>query len=163
VFQKQRADDLRQNGSRIDASKFYGQLWGQPAIPDDQLDEDHKRDAIWASPFSTPPPAVRQDTAQQAAMDRFRALMDPKPMTPMMRPVAPVDPNMQELPAYNPVGYSYTPLKVNAAKPIGLQPLPGITPRPLSETIPKKSPLDPKLPPWMSKEPPVPGTQTRVF
>jgi len=124
---------------------------------DELPDAGQKSDSAWANPFGLPEPLPKQTPEQLAGMERFRALMDPsapektpESSRPAYQPVATPDPNMQELPFFNPNGHSFTPLGSGIGRPTGIMPLPGITgPRP----APEKKPALVQLPPWLSDTP----------
>jgi len=136
--------------------KYFDQLINAPA--DSPFGADQNPDPT--SSFGHLAPLPKPDLAQIAAMDRFRALMEPsappEKMTADTRfstaPVLPAaNPNLQPVPLFNPLGQSYTPLQSGIGRPTGILPLPGLTASP-PPAAPKK-PLV-QLPPWMSKEPP---------
>jgi hypothetical protein len=141
-------------------------LFGKPN-PNAAVDASRRSDSIWSSPFNQPDPLPKQTPEQLAGMERFRAFMDPSVEKPadskfLVQPAAAADPNMQELPYFNPAGQSYTPVQSGITKPTGLAPLSGITgPRPLMQK--KAAPLA-QPPPWMStpnsaQEAPLPQRQ----
>jgi hypothetical protein len=170
-------DGSGQNADGSGADSLFGtksdkvetDIWGRPVSQPDPNDEDQKRDAIWKSAFDHPPVAPKPDPQQVADMDRFRVLLGsiapekPVEASQPLQPIAPVvDPNMEQLPAFNPNGNSFTPVKENVYQPKGLMPLSGIATRP-PELPAKPSPSAPKLPPWMSNQMPPPGSEQRVF
>jgi hypothetical protein len=109
-------------------------------------------ESAWASPFDSPEPLPKPTPEQLAGMEQFRALLDP-PAEPTpqaagfsAQPVAAVDPNMERLPVFNPAGRSFTALGNDIGRPVGLQPLAGVT-GPLPP--PKKPAPVVQTPPWM--------------
>jgi hypothetical protein len=142
--------------------KYFDRLVNGPARADVNagLGVDQKQDSDWPSSFSQSTQPTKQDLDQIAAMERFRALMEPSaaPEKPTAQtrfapaPVLPPDPNLQPLPLFNPLGQSYTPLQISVGRPTGIMPLPGLTGPYPSLAAPKK-PLV-QLPPWLSKDPP---------
>jgi hypothetical protein len=125
---------------------------------------EQNKDTAWASAFDQQPaPQLKPNLEQLAAMERFRAMMEPS--TPPEKlpaetrfssarvPVA--DPNLQPLPIFNPLGQSYPPLQSSINRPTGIMPLPGLTANP--QSAPPKKPLV-QLPPWLSKDPQPPDS-----
>jgi hypothetical protein len=118
--------------------------------------------ASWDALNTAPPPApVKPNLEQQAAMERFRQLLEPSPA-----PVAESSPNSRFFsapkpaadpfitqPAFvaNPAGASFTPLSSGISRPAGLTPLPGIT-TPVSHPTAAPS-WAPQPPPWASQTP----------
>ncbi|HEY5296791.1 MAG TPA: hypothetical protein VIK59_02600 [Verrucomicrobiae bacterium] len=102
------------------------------------------------------------DLAQQAEMERFRQLLQPRlasvAATPAANdqffpsPKAEVDPNLTQ-PDFtpNPLGASFTPLSAGISRPTGLTPLPGIATPTLHATAPPS--WVPQPPPWLSQGP----------
>jgi len=128
-------------------------------------DQSQNTASLWHSAFAVAAPAPKADPEQVAAMERFRALMEPPPVEkpvslpgypamPAPAPAPKIDPYMQPMPAsYNAAGRSFTPVENTAGRPTGITPLPTITGQtPYNQTAPKPKPLV-KPPPWMSKEP----------
>jgi len=123
-------------------------------------DAANQSDSAWGNPFGgAAQPLPEQTPDQLAGMKRFRELMEPSaPPKPQdsafgYQPAtaAPVNPNFNVLPQENPAGRSFTPLKSDLTRPMGLTPLPGISgPRQVSTAKPK--PLL-QAPPWMSDTP----------
>jgi hypothetical protein len=103
------------------------------------------------------------DLEQQAAMERFRQMLDPGAVSasepspdskffPAPKTTPDLDPNITQ-PDFvpNPAGASFTPLSSGIGKPAGLTPLPGITtPVATPVTVPAWAP---KPPPWLSQGP----------
>lgn len=152
------------------SSRFAGTLGGAVPSSADRLNPffnnlnpnalanaGQRPDSPWASPFGQPAQLPKQTPEQLAGMDRFRALMEPsvpekapEPVRASYRPATTPDPNLQVLPAYNPVGYSFKALENNSSKPKGLTPLPGIT----GQRPPAKKPASlVQPPPWLSDTP----------
>ena len=136
--------------------KYFDQLINAPA--DSPFGADQNQDSTGS--FGRLAPLPKPDLAQLAAMERFKALMEPgappEKMTTATRfsttPLLPAaDPNLQPVPLFNPLGQSYTPLPNSIGRPTGINPLPGLTGSYLA--VPAKKPLV-QLPPWLSKEPP---------
>jgi hypothetical protein len=113
--------------------------------------------------FSTPAPQTpaKPNLEQEAAMERFRQLLEPSPA-----PVAESSPNSRFFSApkpaadpfitqpgfvANPAGASFTPLSSGIKRPSGLTPLPGIT-TPVSHPTTAPS-WAPQPPPWASQTP----------
>jgi hypothetical protein len=129
-----------------------------------EAERQSQANQLWETPFTQEPQTLKPDPVEQAAMDRFRTLLEPpKPLeAPTLdQPVVarPVDPNMEVLPAYNPAGNSFTPMQPVADRPFGLMPLPGPTTRHIEATSAQPA-WAPKLPPWMNKN--VPGQTPTV-
>ena len=117
-------------------------------------EEERRANSPWVSAF-TAPSLPKPDLAQQAAMERFRAMMDPPaPEKPLAAtPVVPApNPNFQPLPKYNPAGNSYRPVQDGIGRPTGLMPLPTVTGvRPAAVNPPKAKPLV-EPPPWVAEQ-----------
>lgn len=181
---KATAEDGANNFSHWSLTKTPDSSVGtsQPGMPNDSSFSDFSRllNASSSNPFKRQDnsgngiqaPAQAANTAkanleQQAAMERFRQLLDPDPAP--SKPVAtspgyrfdsssatPGDAYLKARasydPLYNPLGASVSPLRDNAEKPIGITPLPGIATQPPKklETPPSWTP---KPPPWLSHEP----------
>jgi hypothetical protein len=108
-------------------------------------------------------PAITPDLAQQAAMERFRQLLNPSPppaavtrssdtIFPLPQ-MTPPDPYWQQPAVFaNPVGASFTPLSSGIEKPTGLTPLPGITSQNNLQPAPTPS-WAPQPAPWLSQAP----------
>ena len=128
-----------------------------------RLAPDAKPDSAWASGFAQPAQS-KPDPEQIAAMERFRAMMEPgSPTEKADAPtsfgaaVAPVrDPNMEELPAFNPAGGAVAALRSGIIRPTGIMPLPEVI-RPHPTTPEKKPDWQAQLPPWMRDGPPAHG------
>jgi len=144
--------DKAERGSARNINQF---LNGSPNTP---FGVDPKAESPWTSPFNRPAPVAKPDLAQEAAMERFRALMEPSsppdkvPTAARVAAVPAPDPNMQVLPAFNPAGRSFTPIQSGISRPTGLMPLPGIT-RPYSLPATTKPAGKPQPPPWLSDSP----------
>jgi hypothetical protein len=116
-----------------------------------------KPDSIWSSVFAQPD-QPKPDLDQIAAMERFRAMMEPStPVNPTPTrfavPATPErDPNLQVLPSFNPAGRAITPLASDIARPTGIMPLPGVG-RPASTTPAKRPDWQAQLPPWLRSGP----------
>ncbi len=118
-------------------------------------DEERRARSPWTSAFAVPPPLPKPDLAQQASMERFRAMMNPpapeKPLVSAL--VVPVpNPNFQPLPKINPAGNSARPMEDGIGRPMGLMPLPTVTGvRPGQLNAPKPKPLV-EPPPWLAQD-----------
>ena len=117
-------------------------------------EEERRANSPWVSAFAAPS-LPKPDRAQQAAMERFRAMMEPpapeKPLVATLVVPAP-NPNFQPLPKYNPAGNSYRPVQDGIGRPTGLMPLPTVTGvRPSSVNPPKAKPLV-EPPPWVAEQ-----------
>jgi hypothetical protein len=97
---------------------------------------------------------------QLADRERFRALMEPNSAPDkLVNPAgystsltpAP-DPYLQPQPKFNPVGRSYSSLENNAARPTGINPLPGIT-GPAPKPVEKRPTWQAQPPPWLTDGP----------
>jgi hypothetical protein len=152
---------------------FDNQIWGNAPKQTDieRQAAEQKTESIWTSAFPHPMQAPKPDPQQLAEKERFEILLGtaapPKPPGEVMlstKPILPVvDPNMQVLPEANAAGGTFSSLRDNASRPIGIMPLPSITarPRPISTRVQES--YAPKLPPWMSSGPPAPGTLRPAF
>jgi len=147
---QQKLQQEQRNGM-LTASRF-----GPPSSP--VLDASRDSDSIWHSAFNVVPQTPKPDPLQVAAMERFRAMMEPPPVE---KPAAPasfgtpapvVDRNMQAMPAFNPAGHSFAPLQNNIGRPTGLNPLPTITGQRPLDNAPKPKPLV-EPPPWLKIDP----------
>jgi len=136
--------------------------------PDGQTGADQRDISPWTSAFTVPPAAPKPSSEQQAAMERFRALMEPSspaettPARPVTSTTPLPDPNLQPQPLVNPLGHSFTPLQSSIGRPTGIMPLPGIT-GPYKTPAPSKSSSQAQLPPWLSDSPPPFGASPRKF
>ena len=136
--------------------------------PDGQTGADQRDISPWTSAFTVPPAAPKPSPEQQAAMERFRALMEPSspvettPARPVTSTTPLPDPNLQPQPLVNPLGHSFTPLQSSIGRPTGIMPLPGIT-GPYKTPAPSKSSSQAQLPPWLSDSPPPFGASPRKF
>lgn len=117
-----------------------------------------KPDSIWSSVFAQPD-QPKPDLDQIAAMERFRAMMEPvsPPVnttpTRFAVPATPLrDPNLQVLPSFNPAGRAIAPLASDIARPTGIMPLPAVG-RPASTTATKRPDWQAQLPPWLRSGP----------
>ncbi|HEV2693649.1 MAG TPA: hypothetical protein VG347_12220 [Verrucomicrobiae bacterium] len=153
IAQQQLQDDRR--AGTLSTSRYgLGPAVTAPPITDAGRDPD----SIWHSAFNVMPAVPKPDPIQVAAMERFRAMMEPpvvaKPavVSSFSTPAPVVDHNMQAMPAYNPAGHSFSSLENNSGRPIGINPLPTITGERPSDNLPQPKPLV-KLPPWMTDGP----------
>jgi hypothetical protein len=146
-------NSFRQATQKSDTRKpFFSQFFNAPSSVSGPAENSQ---SIWNSGFSQPI-APKANADQLAAMERFRALMEPSappdksPMpTRFSVPIAPTpNPFLQALPTVNPAGHGISPLGNAFSRPTGIQPLPGIStlpPAPVA-TRPK---WQAQLPPWM--------------
>jgi len=121
------------------------------------------RTSVWQK-FQNGTPATAPNLAQQAAMERFRQLLNPSPPSasavtrssgtlfplPQMAPPSPYW--QQPLVFVNPIGASFTPLNSWIGRPAGLTPLPGITGQNNLQPAPPPS-WTPQPAPWLSQAP----------
>jgi hypothetical protein len=142
-----------------DLPNNYGQLLNGRLDSRDGMDSAKRSDSPWKSAFIVVPAQPKPDPEQVASMERFRALMEaPEPEKPVVvsgysAPSVPkVNPNMEPLPQFNPAGNSFTPMKISAARPTGIAPLPTITGQTVKSSTPQPKPLT-KPPPWLSDKP----------
>jgi hypothetical protein len=131
-----------------------------------QVDRSLSDRPAWGNAFNLPAPLEKPSLDEQSSMDRFRSLLDPSLSAETVAEKTtvktadlggggggalggPVDPLMQ-LPQTkdNPAGRSYQPLAHDAARPVGLKPLPGISTSTGSGNEKKSAPLV-QLPPWL--------------
>jgi hypothetical protein len=120
-----------------------------------------KPDSVWNSVFAAPD-QPKPDLEQVAAMERFRAMMEPAAATPdkietATRFAVPAmqvrDPNMQVLlPSFNPAGQSVAQLESGIGRPTGILPLSAVG-RPAQNTTTKRPDWQAQLPPWMRSGP----------
>jgi hypothetical protein len=147
--------------------KFFDRLVTAPASS--PFAPDQTADSTWSSAFNQPAPQVKPNLDQVAAMDRFRALMEPSappasaPTTTRFAPAPlPVpDPNLQPLPVFNPLGQSFSALQNDIGRPKGINPLPGLTGPYVAPPASKKSQV--QLPPWLLKDPQPPESPFSPF
>lgn len=166
-FAHEQVNIFRQSDGRSGTNGAAGRndmnrLWNTGVFQNPTLEIEAQRMAaqgnpLWDTPFAQPPQELKLDQAEQDSMERFRALLEPPkaPTVPTLNQPAsiqPVDPNMQVMPAYNPVGSSFTPLQPVGDRPTGLMPIAGPETRHI-QTITAKPAWAPKLPPWMNKGP----------
>ncbi|MDR3460363.1 MAG: hypothetical protein P4N60_23285 [Verrucomicrobiae bacterium] len=146
--------DQRNGGGMLSASRLGA--GGSSMLP--ATDSGRNPDSIWHSAFTVVPEIPKPDPQQVAAMERFKAMMEPpvmeKPVAAsgFATPAPVIDHNMQAMPAYNPAGRTFTPLENNIGRPTGLNPLPTVTGQRPLDTLPKPKPLV-KPPPWLSDDP----------
>ncbi|MEI7533439.1 MAG: hypothetical protein WCK57_03655 [Verrucomicrobiae bacterium] len=146
-------NSFRQATQKTDShSPFFSQFFNAPSSV---AGPNENSQSIWNSGFSQPM-APKANADQLAAMERFRALMEPS--TPPDKASAPTrfsvptattpNPFLQAMPTVNPAGHGISPLGNAFSRPTGIQPLPGIStlpPTPVA-TRPK---WQAQLPPWM--------------
>jgi hypothetical protein len=134
------------------------QLFNTANIPKISPEEQQRQNSIWTSGFYQPTqPKVTPE--QTAAMERFRALMEPS--SPPDRVAAPASytPRAPARESYfqtqskvNPVGSAYNSLESDITRPTGVAPLPGIT-GPVKKPETKRPDWKAQLPPWMNNGP----------
>lgn len=121
--------------------------------------DDRQQESAWTSVFAQP--SQPKATPEQIAdMDRFRAMLEPtsqpdKLVTPTRFSAditPPSDPYLQVQPQFNPIGHSYKSLENESARPIGINPLPGLT-GPAPKLVSKKPTWEAQLPPWLTDGP----------
>jgi hypothetical protein len=160
--QKQQKDEygnFSQHGDKLPPgnSKYFNQFLN---AAETQTLPNEKQDSVWASAFAQPN-QPKPDLEQIAAMERFRAMMEPSAppekmpvQTPFTVTVAPVrNPNLEVLPSFNPSGASVMPLHSDIGRPTGILPLPGVS-RPASIAPTKRPEWQAQLPPWLRSGPP---------
>jgi hypothetical protein len=147
-------DQQMQAGSRRSLNQLFNSK-GSAGFSNDE----NKQESAWTSVFAQPD-QPKPTPGQIADLERFRAMLEPnsapdKLVTPtrFSAALAPApDPYLQPQPKFNPAGRSYTSLENEAARPTGINPLPGITgPAPKPST--KKPSWEAQLPPWLSEGP----------
>ncbi len=149
---------FRQDQQKMEpGTRYFNQL----LVPSGSaLGPDSKPNSSWNSVF-TQPTQPKVTLEQQANMEQFRALMEPRsppdktPVTTRLT-VAPApvrDPFLQPLPLVNPAGRGVPPLENIFSRPAGIRPLPGISTPPPSPVATKSS-SQAHLPPWMLNGPP---------
>lgn len=146
----------RQSGERLspDSDRYFDQL-KKMAAQDAFAVKAKKEDSPWASGFANPT-AMKRTPEQIAAMERFRAMLEPatpQPAASAIRVSAPApDPYLQPQPKINPVGRSVESLENNSARPTGITPLPTVTgSAPKTQT--KRPDWQAQPPPWTSGKP----------
>jgi hypothetical protein len=152
--------DLQRNET-VDASQNFNRLFNGQQSSD--VPANRNGTVSWDT-FNPPTPQapVKPNLEQQAAMERFRQLLQPSPalgmepslkdgFSPASKPI--VDPNITR-PDFvvNPSGASFTPLVSGLGKPAGLTPLPGVSTTHLSPPAVTPS-WAPAPPPWTSQAP----------
>ena len=158
-FRRPFANDDPKNlkGSASDLNQLFGAKPG-----DEHSGNDRKSESAWTSVFAQPT-QPKLTPEQVADRERFRALMEPSsPPDKLATPAgyspaampAP-DPYLQPQPKFNPAGSSYSTLENNAARPTGINPLPGIT-RPAPKPVEKRPSWMAQPAPWLTD-----GPQTR--
>ena len=157
--QENNSNDRFGNGNRQNRTDRFGTRNATGAAED----LTHRPDSPWSSAFDVPPTLPKPDKSQMAAMERFRAMMQPtepdKLLTPLPtlgNPSMPVastpSPNFQRLEHFNPGGNSYRPVQDTMNRPIGITPLPTTTGvRPMQVNQPKPKPLT-EPPPWVAEQ-----------
>jgi hypothetical protein len=160
--QKQQKDEFgnfSQHGDKLPPgnAKYFNQFLNaaeSPTLPND------KPDSVWASAFAQPN-QPKPDLEQIAAMERFRAMMEPSPTPEKMPATTPFsanvitvrNPNLEVLPSFNPAGASIAPLHNDIGRPTGILPLPGVS-RPTAIAPTKRPEWQAQLPPWLRSGPP---------
>ena len=149
-------DRSSNQGDRVEpgSTKYFNQFL--QAVPNLPLGSETKAESAWSNPFDRPAPAAKPDLAQEAAMERFRALMvpssPPDKIAPRFAPLPAPDPNLQPVPLFNPAGRSFTPIQSGISRPTGIAPLPGITSPYALPTTPRSA-GQAQMPPWLSDSP----------
>ena len=148
---------FRQDQQKMEpGTRYFNQL----LVPSGSaLGPDGKPNSSWNSVF-TQPTQPKVNPEQQANMEQFRALMEPrsppdKTPVPTRFSVAPLpvrDPFLQPVPVVNPAGRAVPPLENIFSRPAGIQPLPGIS-TPAPSPVATKSSSQAQLPPWMQNSP----------
>ena len=114
-----------------------------------------KPDNVWSSVFAQPD-QPKPDLDQIAAMERFRAMMEPpstpENMTPTRFAVPVRDPNLQVLPSFHPAGRAIAPLVSDIGRPTGILPLP-VVGKSSQGAATKKPDWQAQLPPWLRTGP----------
>jgi hypothetical protein len=152
-------DPLHQSQKNMTpGSRYFNQL-----INADNPDAgpDGKPISPWGSAFAQSE-RNKATLEQQAAMERFRALMEPsvppeKPVvtTRFSLPTATTpDPMIQAAAFVNPAGRAIEPLDNHYSKPTGITPLPAVS-TPPSTPVTVRPSWQAQLPPWMTE-----GSQT---
>lgn len=150
----QTQDQKMQSGSTRSLSQLFNLKPGSGFSSDDR-----QQQSAWTSVFAQPPrPKATPD--QIADLERFRAMLEPtsqpdklaNPTRFSADVTPPPDPYLQAQPKFNPNGHSYNSLQNESARPIGINPLPGIT-GPVLKPVAKKPSWEAQLPPWLSDGP----------
>lgn len=138
-------------------TKFFNQLLN---AQDSGSGPEEKPNSPWNSAFAQPN-QPKQTPEQVAAMESFRAMLEP-PSPPVTPPVPTrfsvavqpkPDPFLQPVPVVNPAGHAIEPLENIFTRPAGIKPLPGLSTPPPTPVTPKSGTLT-QLPPWMRDGPP---------
>jgi len=149
-------------GSRLGNSTLLNQFLngkpgngaGQAKIPE----------SGWSKPFSLPAPPPGPTPEEQAAMNQFNQLLQPRGVsvnaskTPALG--SPVFSSLSEAPnpapgqlGVIPIGASFTPLRSGIPTPVGVPAMPGLLGQ-NNTAVPVLAPeWKPQLPPWMSATP----------
>ena len=151
--------DFSKPDARVDTGsrKYFDRLVTSPAEP--SFGAGQNADSAWSSAFAQPAPLPKPNVEQIAAMERFRAIMEPSAppeKTPVATrfstaPATAANPEQPGLSLFNPLGKSFTSLQSSISRPTGITPLPSLTSPHFQPATPKK-PLT-QLPPWLSKDP----------
>jgi len=159
-------------GGRPGNSGLMEQLTG--VTPDSGADAARTPKSIWQKSFTLPEPETKTTPEQQAAMNQFQELLQPRSLpggaaksTPLGGPLFSMPaatPNpAPSPPAAIPIGASFTPLSSGVATPAGLTPLPGLL-GPTNTGLPALVPeWKPQPPPWLSSEPQLDVVPQRKF
>jgi|GEM_PF-1539755 len=149
-------------GLSSDSTRYFKQFL-KANNADGLKNNGQKQATTWSSAFARPA-QPKPTPAQLADMERFRAMLGPvsapdknTDRTPTVRtsfsspPATDAGSYFQPQPIFNSIGHSVPPVPIvenNIARPVGLQPLPGITEseKPGSKTRPV---WQAQLPPWM--------------
>jgi hypothetical protein len=138
-----------------DSDHYFNQLKKMTAQDGFSVQALKKEESPWASGFANPT-ALKRTPEQLAAMERFRAMLEPAAPQPAMTAsrmsVAEPDPYLQPQPKVNPIGRSVDSLENNSARPTGITPLPTITGS-VQKTPAKRPEWQAQPPPWTSGKP----------
>jgi hypothetical protein len=126
----------------------------------------------WPRPFGAAT-ATKIDPEQQAAMERFRQMLEPSPFATTVTPQPDLNGKFSpaptatlnsilDQPALNPIGASFTPLSSGIVKPQGLSPLPGVSDQNNLQPAAVPSWM-PQPAPWLSQGPQPFGMPQRKF
>lgn len=150
----------KRTANGVDFQNEFGQVTrGVKLSPLEAEQQKRRAESPWGNAFDLPPPTPKVDKEQVAAMERFRALMEPSkpekplPVTTAFQPASARSmdirsPGMQD---YNPGGNSFERVRDSASRPVGVAPLPtvtGFTPSMGNTPQPKPKRLV-ESPPWV--------------
>lgn len=166
----QEGDSFNPDGTRRENPRRFLDGFLNSAPDNNGTADGQNEESDWPKPFSAAS-LPKPDLEQQAAMERFRQLLEPSApdATAQSSPGEKLFPapattlnSILDQPAVNPIGTSFTPLSSDIGKPQGVEPLPGITGQNNPQPVAVPS-WEPQPAPWLSQEPQLFAVPQRKF